>query len=206
MSGFQGDVELASCTTGILESLFKTSEETCSRVIKLGGLGVIIYWCRCNDRVTLKHCAIALSNLALYGGPDNQLEMTKQKVGCGSVWVWVRVGVGQSRCDVGQAFRHLPVQPDNQLEMTKQNVGCGSVWVRVRVGVSQSRCGSVCVRVCGCGSEWLLVSMGVGQSGCVSVWVWVSVDMGQSSCDVGQALLSPCPAWLCTGVRTTSWK
>ncbi|KAL8580973.1 hypothetical protein ACOMHN_017539 [Nucella lapillus] len=76
---YQGDVELASSTTGILESLFKTSEETCSRVIKLGGLDVIIYWCRCNDRVTLKHCAIALSNLALYGGPDNQQEMTKHK-------------------------------------------------------------------------------------------------------------------------------
>ncbi|XP_076434766.1 LOW QUALITY PROTEIN: NAD(+) hydrolase SARM1-like [Babylonia areolata] len=76
---YQGDVELASSTTGILESLFKTSEETCSRVIKLGGLDAIIYWCRCNDRVTLKHCAIALSNLALYGGPDNQQEMTKHK-------------------------------------------------------------------------------------------------------------------------------
>ncbi|KAK7471647.1 hypothetical protein BaRGS_00035694, partial [Batillaria attramentaria] len=76
---YQGDIELASATTGILESLFKTSEETCSRVIKLGGLDVIIYWCRCNDRVTLKHCAIALSNLALYGGPESQLEMTKHK-------------------------------------------------------------------------------------------------------------------------------
>lgn len=77
---YRGDTELASTTTGILESLFKTSEETCSRVIKLGGLDVIIYWCRCSDRVTLKHCAIALSNLALYGGPENQLEMTIHKV------------------------------------------------------------------------------------------------------------------------------
>ncbi|XP_025090144.1 sterile alpha and TIR motif-containing protein 1-like isoform X2 [Pomacea canaliculata] len=76
----QGDVEMASCMTGILESLFKTSEETCSRVIKLGGLDVLIYWCRCNDRITLKHCAIALSNLALYGGPDNQEEMAKHRV------------------------------------------------------------------------------------------------------------------------------
>ena len=105
MSGVQGDVELASCTTGILESLFKTSEETCSRVIKLGGLDVILYWCRCNDRVTLKHCAIALSNLALYGGPDNQLEMTKHKVSCvdGSEWVsvWVSVSVGESWCGYG---------------------------------------------------------------------------------------------------------
>ncbi|KAK0047671.1 sterile alpha and TIR motif-containing protein 1-like isoform X1 [Biomphalaria pfeifferi] len=76
----RGDCELAQTCTGILESLFKTSEDTCARVIKLGGLDTITYWCRCNDRVTLKNCAIALSNLALYGGGDNQQEMAKHKV------------------------------------------------------------------------------------------------------------------------------
>ncbi|GFR69173.1 sterile alpha and TIR motif-containing protein 1 [Elysia marginata] len=76
----RGDCELAQTTTGILESLFKTSEDTCASVIKLGGLEVITYWCRCNDRVTLKNCAIALSNLALYGGSENQQEMAKYKV------------------------------------------------------------------------------------------------------------------------------
>lgn len=76
----RGDCELAQICTGILESLFKTSEDTCSRVIKLGGLDTITYWCRCNDRVTLKNCAIALSNLALYGGGENQQEMAKHKV------------------------------------------------------------------------------------------------------------------------------
>ena len=76
----RGDCELAQTTTGILESLFKTSEDTCGSVIKLGGLEVITYWCRCNDRVTLKNCAIALSNLALYGGSENQQEMAKFKV------------------------------------------------------------------------------------------------------------------------------
>ncbi|KAH9525801.1 hypothetical protein Btru_002393 [Bulinus truncatus] len=76
----RGDCELAQTCTGILESLFKTSEDTCARVIKLGGLDTITYWCRCNDRVTLKNCAIALSNLALYGGGENQQEMAKHKV------------------------------------------------------------------------------------------------------------------------------
>lgn len=76
----KGDNEMARVCTGILESLFKHSEDTCSRLNKQGGLDVILYWCRCNDRLTLRHCAIALSNLALYGGPENQEIMTKHKV------------------------------------------------------------------------------------------------------------------------------
>ncbi|ESO95392.1 hypothetical protein LOTGIDRAFT_215051 [Lottia gigantea] len=76
----KNDSNLAKTTTGILENLFKTSEDTCSRVITLGGLDVIVHWCRCTDIMILRHCAIALSNLALYGGPDNQQEMTKHKV------------------------------------------------------------------------------------------------------------------------------
>ncbi|XP_046581452.1 LOW QUALITY PROTEIN: NAD(+) hydrolase SARM1-like [Haliotis rubra] len=76
----KGDCELARTSTGILESLFKTSEDTCTNVIQLGGLDVILHWCRCNDRLTLRHCAIALANLALYGGPENQHQMTKRKV------------------------------------------------------------------------------------------------------------------------------
>ena len=40
--------------------------------------------------VRVKHCAIALSTLALYGRPDKQLEMTIHKMYCGSVWMWVR--------------------------------------------------------------------------------------------------------------------
>ena len=161
--------------------------------------------------------------------------MTKQKVGCGTVWVSVGVGqygcgsvcvcVSQCGCAVGQA---LPIVlsnlalyggPDKQLEMTKQKgrlwvvvgvgqCGFGSVWVWVRVDVGQCVCGSVGVGQNGCGSVLVWVRVGVGVSGCGSelMWVWVSVDMGQSRCDVGQALLSPCPAWLCTGVPTTSWK
>ncbi|KAL8569857.1 hypothetical protein ACOMHN_038550 [Nucella lapillus] len=75
----KGDVELAVSSTGILESLFKTSEESCSRVVGLGGLGVIVHWCRSQDPHILKHCAIALSNLALYGGAENQTEMIAHK-------------------------------------------------------------------------------------------------------------------------------
>ncbi|XP_041349347.1 NAD(+) hydrolase SARM1-like [Gigantopelta aegis] len=76
----RGNCDLARPTTGILVSLFKISEETCTKVISLGGLDVIIYWCRCSDRLTLRHCAMALANLALYGGPENQYAMAHNKV------------------------------------------------------------------------------------------------------------------------------
>ncbi|XP_064618592.1 NAD(+) hydrolase sarm1-like isoform X3 [Lineus longissimus] len=73
------DTELARCSTGILESLFKHSEHTCSRVIQLGGLESILYSCRSNDKITQRHCANSLANLAIYGGADNQHEMIKAK-------------------------------------------------------------------------------------------------------------------------------
>ncbi|XP_071178832.1 NAD(+) hydrolase sarm1-like [Mytilus edulis] len=76
----KGEFDMARFSTGILESLFKTSEETCRKLTVLGGLDVLLYWCRSNDRLTLRHCAIGLSNMALYGGPENQEEMAKHKV------------------------------------------------------------------------------------------------------------------------------
>ncbi|KAL4223243.1 Sterile alpha and TIR motif-containing protein 1 [Mactra antiquata] len=75
-----GDHGLSYSTTGILESLFKVNEETSSRVIQYGGLDAILYWCRCNDTKVLRKCAKALSNLSLFGGPENQEIMTQQKV------------------------------------------------------------------------------------------------------------------------------
>lgn len=66
--------------TGILEHLFKHSEETCSDVIRLGGLDSVLFECRKNDVETLRHCAGALANLSLYGGAENQEAMIKRKV------------------------------------------------------------------------------------------------------------------------------
>ena len=73
------DMELQQATTGILENLFKHSEETCSKVIKLGGLDTILYSCRNQDKSILRHCAEALANLAMFGGADNQYEMIVHK-------------------------------------------------------------------------------------------------------------------------------
>ncbi|CAH1713690.1 unnamed protein product [Aphis gossypii] len=67
-------------STGILEHLFKHSEMTCSDVIKLGGLDVLLYECRRRDIATLRHCAGALANLSLYGGAENQELMIKRNV------------------------------------------------------------------------------------------------------------------------------
>ncbi|XP_006817002.1 NAD(+) hydrolase SARM1-like [Saccoglossus kowalevskii] len=61
--------------TGILESMFKHNEDTCSRVIELGGLQAVLYSCRLSDNIVLQHCAAALANCAMYGGPANQRRM-----------------------------------------------------------------------------------------------------------------------------------
>lgn len=77
---FKQDNEMARSLTGILESLFKHSREACRDVLRLGGLDVILYWCRTSDCTTLRHCAISLANLAIYSGRENQLEMIEQNV------------------------------------------------------------------------------------------------------------------------------
>lgn len=66
--------------TGILEHLFKHSEETCSDVVRLGGLDALLFECRKSDIEILRHCAGALANLSLYGGTENQEAMIKRKV------------------------------------------------------------------------------------------------------------------------------
>lgn len=71
--------------TEILQHLFKHSEDTCSRIISLGGLQAILYGCRSSNIETLRHCASALANLALYGGPDSQEIMIHQKA---HVWLF----------------------------------------------------------------------------------------------------------------------
>lgn len=71
--------------TGILENLFKHSEGTCSDVIRLGGLDAVLYECRMNDIVSLRHCAMALANLSLYGGAENQEAMINRKV---PIWLF----------------------------------------------------------------------------------------------------------------------
>ncbi|XP_066492339.1 NAD(+) hydrolase SARM1 [Tiliqua scincoides] len=70
---------LAQSTSGILEHMFKHSEETCFQLISDGGLDTILYWCRWNDPVVLRHCATALANCAMYGGQANQRLMVEKK-------------------------------------------------------------------------------------------------------------------------------
>ncbi|KAB7507096.1 Sterile alpha and TIR motif-containing protein 1 [Armadillidium nasatum] len=65
--------------TGILEHLFKHDEESCSDIIKMGGLEAVLNKCQTNDNVTLQHCAGALANLSLYGGEETHKEMMKHK-------------------------------------------------------------------------------------------------------------------------------
>lgn len=66
--------------TGILEHLFKHSETTCGDVIAMGGLDTIVNECKSTDVETLRHCASALANVAMYGGAENQEAMINCKV------------------------------------------------------------------------------------------------------------------------------
>uniref|UniRef100_A0A8C6YHN3 NAD(+) hydrolase SARM1 n=1 Tax=Nothoprocta perdicaria TaxID=30464 RepID=A0A8C6YHN3_NOTPE len=71
--------QLAQSTSGILEHMFKHTEETCFQLISDGGLDAILYWCRWTDPVVLRHCAMALANCAMYGGQANQRLMIEKK-------------------------------------------------------------------------------------------------------------------------------
>ncbi|XP_014677545.1 PREDICTED: sterile alpha and TIR motif-containing protein 1-like [Priapulus caudatus] len=76
----KGEPAMARVGTGILENLFKHSEETCTKVVRLGGLESILTQSRSNDLPTMRHCAAAFANLALYGGAENHQLMIKQNV------------------------------------------------------------------------------------------------------------------------------
>ncbi|XP_060881158.1 NAD(+) hydrolase sarm1-like [Metopolophium dirhodum] len=63
-------VDQSIVSTGLLAKLFEHSEGTCKRVIHLNGLDLLLAECRSRDTLTLRNCARALANLALYGGPE----------------------------------------------------------------------------------------------------------------------------------------
>lgn len=71
--------QLAQSVSGILEHMFKHTEETCFELISDGGLDAILYWCRWTDPVVLRHCAMALANCAMYGGQANQRLMIEKR-------------------------------------------------------------------------------------------------------------------------------
>ena len=66
--------------TEMLENLFDHSEETCGKVIEMGGLMTVVEECKSTDPETLRHCASALANAAIYGGAENQELMLKKNV------------------------------------------------------------------------------------------------------------------------------
>lgn len=68
---FKGEIEMVRVVIGILESFFKIFEDVCVKLIFLGGLDVIVYWCRCNDRLTFRYCLMVVVNMVLYGGKEN---------------------------------------------------------------------------------------------------------------------------------------
>ncbi|XP_051520986.1 NAD(+) hydrolase SARM1 [Myxocyprinus asiaticus] len=75
----QEDAQLARSVSGILEHMFKHTEETSAQLITHGALDALLYWCRGTDPTVLRHCAVALANCAMYGGHQCQRLMIEKQ-------------------------------------------------------------------------------------------------------------------------------
>ncbi|XP_061137133.1 NAD(+) hydrolase SARM1 [Syngnathus typhle] len=75
----QEDAQLARSVSGILEHMFKHTEETSVHLITNGALDALLYWCRGTDPTVLRHCAVALANCAMYGGHRCQRWMIEKQ-------------------------------------------------------------------------------------------------------------------------------
>ncbi|KAK1157474.1 NAD(+) hydrolase SARM1-like [Acipenser oxyrinchus oxyrinchus] len=73
------DAQLARSVSGILEHMFKHTEETCSQLISNGALDSVLYWCRGTDPTVLRHCSVALANCAMHGGHACQRRMIEKQ-------------------------------------------------------------------------------------------------------------------------------
>jgi hypothetical protein len=74
------DLKQTRLGTGILESLFKHNQVTCENVIAKGGLDTVVSECKSEDVETLRHCASALANAAMFCGAENQGVLIQRKV------------------------------------------------------------------------------------------------------------------------------
>ncbi|XP_034025248.1 sterile alpha and TIR motif-containing protein 1 [Thalassophryne amazonica] len=75
----QEDAQLARSVSGILEHMFKHTEETSVHLISNGALDALLFWCSGTDPTVLRHCAVALANCAMYGGHRCQRLMIEKK-------------------------------------------------------------------------------------------------------------------------------
>ncbi|XP_058489519.1 NAD(+) hydrolase SARM1 [Solea solea] len=75
----QEDAQLARSVSGILEHMFKHTEETSIHLITNGALDALLFWCRSTDPTVLRHCAVALANCAMYGGHRCQRWMIEKQ-------------------------------------------------------------------------------------------------------------------------------
>uniref|UniRef100_A0A3Q3AXK7 NAD(+) hydrolase SARM1 n=1 Tax=Kryptolebias marmoratus TaxID=37003 RepID=A0A3Q3AXK7_KRYMA len=71
--------QLARSVSGILEHMFKHTEETAVHLISNGALDTLLFWCRGTDPTVLRHCAVALANCAMYGGHRCQRWMIEKQ-------------------------------------------------------------------------------------------------------------------------------
>lgn len=74
------DTPLFLASLCMLEHLMKVADIHCFRACQLNALKPILYGCSLADVPTLRHCAMALANLALFGGPLCHMEMARRHV------------------------------------------------------------------------------------------------------------------------------
>ncbi|XP_056612824.1 NAD(+) hydrolase SARM1 [Triplophysa dalaica] len=75
----QEDAQLARSVSGILEHMFKHTEDTSAQLISNGALDTLLFWCRGTDPTVLRHCSVALANCAMYGGNRCQRLMIEKQ-------------------------------------------------------------------------------------------------------------------------------
>ncbi|CAI2723568.1 unnamed protein product [Schistosoma spindalis] len=75
---YREDVDIYREYLGILEPLLKHTETMCDTVVENGGLRSLIYACRSSDLPSLRHTAVCLMSLALFGGSGSHSEMMRQ--------------------------------------------------------------------------------------------------------------------------------
>ncbi|CAH8448221.1 unnamed protein product [Schistosoma guineensis] len=75
---YREDVDIYREYLGILEPLLKHTETMCDTVVENGGLRSLIYACRSSDLPSLRHAAVCLMSLALFGGSGSHSEMMRQ--------------------------------------------------------------------------------------------------------------------------------
>ncbi|THD24374.1 Sterile alpha and TIR motif-containing protein 1 [Fasciola hepatica] len=72
------DVDVYRAYMEVIEPLLKHTELICQSVVDCGVLQLLVHACRSNDVPTLRHAALSLAHISVFGGVNSQNEMMRQ--------------------------------------------------------------------------------------------------------------------------------